>query len=266
MRGRTMFSLRTLFVAMAIAAICIAGLVQRTPLWANIVVGSSTLCLLGYSLIAIYLSPSNRPFFVPAVIAGCLYGAAAYWQPPSLVTDGLLFSWWYSDNSVSVDKLFRKVSEMPWNMAVMSAVLSDKPERIAPYLNSFGVLVFIAYSSVTSVTSSNRPLDYRHRVGSVCGVSRELRRTATRCECEGEPCSVLGRCCWPLPSRRFASRVLFIVPRFGHRSLSLWLLCFWSVGYRQSIYSRIGAVLYPGRCRWMCLRGDRILAANVIGY
>ena len=134
-----MFSLRTLFVAMAIAAICIAGLVQRTPLWANIVV-TLTLCLLGYGLIAIYLSPSKRPFFVPAVIAGCLYGAAAYWQPPSLVTDGLLFSWWYSDNSVSVDKLFRKVSEMPWNMAVMSAVLSDKPERIAPYLNSFGVL------------------------------------------------------------------------------------------------------------------------------
>ncbi len=51
-----MFSLRTMLLAVAVAAICVAGFVYRTPLWASIVVALA-LVLLVCGLSAIYLLP-----------------------------------------------------------------------------------------------------------------------------------------------------------------------------------------------------------------
>jgi len=95
-----MFSLRTMLLAVMVAAICAAGFVYRTPMWASIVV-TMALGFLVFGLAAIYFLPEKRAFFVPACLAGIVYGAAAFCQPlglqAGLTTNRLLFEAWYSE-------------------------------------------------------------------------------------------------------------------------------------------------------------------------
>ncbi len=96
-----MFSLKTMLLAVVVAAIIAAACVYRTPAWAGVVVAMA-LGLLIYGLSAIYLAPSKRSFFVPACIAGAVYGLAAFCQllgfQEGLPTNRLLFELWYTED------------------------------------------------------------------------------------------------------------------------------------------------------------------------
>jgi hypothetical protein len=99
-----MFSLRTLLLAVVVAAVFIVAFPNSSPIWSCVVV-TLTLLLLVAALVGIYLFPDKRPFLVCAVIAGVVYGAAALIEPlgiqDSLITTRLHFEFWY-DPRVSV--------------------------------------------------------------------------------------------------------------------------------------------------------------------
>ncbi len=98
-----MFSLRTMLLAVVVAAVCVAGLIFQTSLWAN-TVATLALALLAYGLVAIYMCPEQRSFYVPACIIGSLYLVASLCVPlglrGALITDRLLFESWNGKDGV----------------------------------------------------------------------------------------------------------------------------------------------------------------------
>jgi hypothetical protein len=95
-----MFSLKSLLLAVLVAAVCVAALIKGSALWASVVF-TMALILLMCGLAAIYLEPEKRSFCVPACIAGIVYGLAAFCQPlgfqTGLTTDYLFFELWYTE-------------------------------------------------------------------------------------------------------------------------------------------------------------------------
>jgi hypothetical protein len=92
-----------MLLAVVVAAVCIAGLIQRTSLWAN-AVATLAFALLAYGLVAIYMLPEKRSFYVPACIVGSLYLLVSLCVPlglrGALVTDRLIFEWWNGKDGV----------------------------------------------------------------------------------------------------------------------------------------------------------------------
>jgi hypothetical protein len=95
-----MFSIRSLLIATALAAIFVVAFLDRSEAWASIIV-TLTILLLAAAGMAIYLVPSRRPFLICAVTMGVTYGSIALIRPlglsHSLVTSRVLFGIWYSE-------------------------------------------------------------------------------------------------------------------------------------------------------------------------
>lgn len=75
-----MFSLRSLFVGISIAAVGIAGLVYRTQAWASAMVGL-TLGILAYAVIRGWLAPANTSFWRTFAVIGGTYYAIVGLEP-----------------------------------------------------------------------------------------------------------------------------------------------------------------------------------------
>ncbi len=94
-----MFSLKSLLLAVLVAAVFIVALLNRSPIWASVIV-TMTVLLLAVALVGIYLLPDKRPFLVCAVIVGLVYGAAAFVRPlglwESLLSTRVLHDAWFS--------------------------------------------------------------------------------------------------------------------------------------------------------------------------
>ena len=92
-----MFSLKSLLLATAVAAVFIVAFLNRSPIWASVIVTLTVLSLIA-AAVSIYLFPAKLPFVVCAVIAGVGYGGIALIRPlglwHSLTTSHLLFEWW----------------------------------------------------------------------------------------------------------------------------------------------------------------------------
>ncbi len=104
-----MFSLKSLLLATAVAAVFVAAFLNSSSIWASVIV-MLTLLLLIATLLSIYLLPNRRPFLICALIAGVTYGAAAFVRPlglyDSLLTTRLLFEWWYAGNPEGIEDFF----------------------------------------------------------------------------------------------------------------------------------------------------------------
>jgi hypothetical protein len=72
-----MFSLRTLLIAIAVAALGIAAIVNRTPLWASAFVTLTVALILAATVLAI-LRPCQRAFWMPVAIVGLGYTGIIY--------------------------------------------------------------------------------------------------------------------------------------------------------------------------------------------
>jgi len=94
-----MFSLRSLLLATAVAAVFIVAFLNRSPIWASVIV-TMTMLLLAVALVGIYLLPDKRPFLVCAVIVGLVYSAAAFVRPlglwESLLSTRVLHHLWFN--------------------------------------------------------------------------------------------------------------------------------------------------------------------------
>jgi hypothetical protein len=75
-----MFSLRTLLIAIAVAALGIAAIVNRTPLWASAFVTLTIALILAATVLAI-LRPTHRAFWAPTAIVGIAYTLTVYCDP-----------------------------------------------------------------------------------------------------------------------------------------------------------------------------------------
>jgi hypothetical protein len=129
-----MFSLKSLFLVILVAAVFVAAFLNWSPLWSSVVV-MLTLLLLIAALLSLYLCPDRRPFLICALIAGVTYGAAAFVRPlglyDSLITTRLLFEWWHADDREGIDE-FLDNSGMP-NSDNLYAVLTYE----TPMMESF---------------------------------------------------------------------------------------------------------------------------------
>jgi hypothetical protein len=72
-----MFSLRTLLIAIAVAALGIAAIINRTPIWASAFVTLTFFLVLASALLAI-LRPGTRMFWTPVAIVGLSYTLIIY--------------------------------------------------------------------------------------------------------------------------------------------------------------------------------------------
>jgi hypothetical protein len=102
-----MFSLKSLLLAVLVAAVFVVAFLNSSPIWASVIVTLTILVLIGL-LIAVYLVPAQRPFLVCASIMGALYLGLALCRPLGvselLVTTRLMFNWWLIGNESEVDK------------------------------------------------------------------------------------------------------------------------------------------------------------------
>jgi hypothetical protein len=110
-----MFSLKSLLIAVLVAAVFVAAFLNRSEVWAGVAV-SVALVLLGCGLFSIYMFPERRAFFVPAVMIGVLYGSAGLIRPlglnTSLVTTRLMFEWWYWRDDEAVTEAARNQGDL----------------------------------------------------------------------------------------------------------------------------------------------------------
>ena len=93
-----MFSLRSLLLAVCIAAIGAAALINGTFWWTSAIV-SLTLCMFTFGLLRVYSHPEKRRFWVPTSLIGWLYLVAALFQPLELSqylpTSRITWAVWY---------------------------------------------------------------------------------------------------------------------------------------------------------------------------
>lgn len=75
-----MFSLRTLFIVVAVSAFGIAALVNRTPIWTSIFVTLTLALILAAAVLAI-LRPAHRAFWVPVAMVGIVHLVVIYLVP-----------------------------------------------------------------------------------------------------------------------------------------------------------------------------------------
>ncbi len=71
-----MFSLKSLFLLVLVAAVFVVAFLNSSPIWASVIVTLTVLLLIAAS-VSIYLFPEKRPILVCAVIAGSIYGSLA---------------------------------------------------------------------------------------------------------------------------------------------------------------------------------------------
>jgi hypothetical protein len=119
-----MFSIKSLLIATAVAAVFTVALLERSEAWASIIVTLSVL-LLAAAAMAIYLSPERRPFLICAVIVGVIYGSVALIRPLGLshllVTSRLLFGIWHSEPTTEMAQLYWVLTEAPHPESFLTA-------------------------------------------------------------------------------------------------------------------------------------------------
>jgi hypothetical protein len=105
-----MFSLKSLLLAVLVAAVFVVAFIKYSPFWASVIV-MLTVLLLASALISIYLIPNNRPFLVCAVIMGVVYGTVALIRPlglsNQLITTHLLYDWYFFDKGAEIKMQIR---------------------------------------------------------------------------------------------------------------------------------------------------------------
>jgi hypothetical protein len=93
-----MFSLRSLFILVAFAALACAALLNRTELWGSVIIAVTLTLAVGMT-IAVWISPSSRLFYAP--FAGVIWGYffVLFFDPlkgleKNLITSKLIFEVW----------------------------------------------------------------------------------------------------------------------------------------------------------------------------
>lgn len=103
-----MFSLRALLLAVCIAAIGAAALVNGTIWWTSAIV-SLTFCVLTFGLLRVYSHPEQRRFWAPVSIIGFLY-LVTFFLPLSLreylPTTQVTWAVWFPYRESEIEKLF----------------------------------------------------------------------------------------------------------------------------------------------------------------
>jgi hypothetical protein len=130
-----MFSLRSLFLIVAVAGLGAAAFVYPTGLWASVIV-TVTLGVFVFALLRIYSHPERRMLWVPTAVIGWFCVALWLWQPVAireyLPTTRIVFALWESQfGSVSADPFGNAGNELFFISALNFTVVQTDPKVIA---------------------------------------------------------------------------------------------------------------------------------------
>ncbi len=116
-----MFSLRSLLLATAVAAVFVVAFLNSSPIWTSLIF-TLTILLLIAALASSYLVREKRPFLVCAMIAGVIYGSVALIGPlglsRSLLISRFFFGLWLSQHDEVVAMVPPKEREVVYRLLI----------------------------------------------------------------------------------------------------------------------------------------------------
>ncbi len=150
------FSVRTLLGVVAVAAVAISALIQRTPIWTSALV-SLAMALFMVAAILAMLRPAKRTFWLPVAVIGWTYLAIVFVQPMEELHRSLMTA----PLAVKVAQLTLPTTELPALISMEGRnpfqeytppVAEQSPLSTAPKMSTTELMPYVLASRYTYPT------------------------------------------------------------------------------------------------------------------